>query len=113
MVAVAPRGLVGRDEELRRLDAFVDAAAQGSKVMVLSGEAGIGKTSLLQAALRRARAHDFAVIEARPTEAERRLSFASLGDLFAGCDGEIGALAAPQRRALRTALLIEEPEGEP
>src|SRR3954454_22911673 len=105
MVAVAQRGLVGRDEELRRLDAFVDAAAQGSKVLVLSGEAGIGKTSLLQAAVDRARASDFVVIEARPTEAERRLAFASLGDLFAGRGDEIGGLAPPQRRALRTALL--------
>ncbi len=45
--------------------------------------------------------------------AERELSFAALGDLLAGTQDEIGRLPAPQRRALRIALVLEEPQGEP
>jgi len=52
--AVAPaarfgRGLVGRDEELSRCRALMDTAAtQASRVLVVEGEAGIGKTRLMQ-----------------------------------------------------------------
>ena len=61
----------------------------------------------------RARARGFRVLEARPTKAEQKLSFAALGDLLADAHGEIGGLPAPQRRALRVALLLEEPYGLP
>jgi tetratricopeptide (TPR) repeat protein len=44
---------------------------------------------------------------------ERDLSFAGLGDLLSGTHDEIGGLPAPQRRALRIALVLEEAEGEP
>lgn len=105
-------GLVGRDDELRRVDAFLDEAVERSRVLVLSGEPGIGKTRLLQAGVERALARGVSVLRARPNEAERRLAFAGLGDLFAVRYDEIGALPAPQRRALRAALLLEDVRGE-
>jgi len=113
MAAVALTGLVGRDEELRRLDVFLNDAAGGPEAIALVGEAGIGKTTLWRAAVERSRAHGFRVLQARPAEAERELSFAALGDLLADVHDEISGLPSPQRRALRVALLLEELRGTP
>jgi DNA-binding CsgD family transcriptional regulator len=113
MPSVAPPGFVGRDQDLRRLDLFLDEAAHGDASIALVGEAGIGKTTLWRAGVELARARGIRVLEARPTPAERALSFAALGDLLARAHDEIGGLPAPQRRALRVALLIEEPKGAP
>ena len=43
----SPHGLVGRDAELARLRALVDPVADESRVLVVLGEAGMGKTVLL------------------------------------------------------------------
>ena len=86
---------------------------RGPAGVVLEGEAGIGKTVLWRAALDRARALGLRVLDARPTEAERELSFVALTDLLADVRDEIGRLPAPQRRALRVALLLEELRGAP
>jgi DNA-binding CsgD family transcriptional regulator len=46
---------IGRAEELRRLDAVLDRAEQGSpQVVLVAGDAGVGKTRLLQALADRA-----------------------------------------------------------
>jgi len=113
MAAAALTDLVGRDEELRHLEMFLNEAAHEPEAIVLVGEAGIGKTALWCAAVEWARGRGFRVLEARPTEAERELSFAALGDLLADVHDEIGGLPAPQRRALRVALLLEESSGTP
>src|SRR4051812_41724188 len=105
--------LVGRAEEVRRLDAFLDDSEDSRAAVVLVGEAGIGKTTLWRAAVASARARGFRVLEARPAQAERELSFAGLADLVTDLREEIGGLPAPQRRALRVALLVEEPQGAP
>jgi DNA-binding CsgD family transcriptional regulator len=104
--------LVGRQRELDQVLAFF-GAENGSGKLVLEGEAGIGKTTLWRAGLDEARRRGFRVLDARPAAAERELSFAALGDLLRDLDDAIGALPAPQRRALRIALLIDEAKGEP
>ena len=38
--------VIGRDEELAAIDAFLTEVAQGPRALVLSGEPGIGKTIL-------------------------------------------------------------------
>lgn len=113
MVVVAPQGLVGRDEELRRLGRFLDSEAGEPGALIIQGEAGVGKTSVWGAALDLARARGFAVLRARPAEFERELSYAALGDLLSEVHDEIGLLPGPQRRALRVALLLDEPQGVP
>lgn len=104
---------VGRDEELARLAVFLDAAFEGRASLLLEGEPGIGKTTLWGAGVERAEQLGFRIVEARPAAVERQLAFAALGDLLAGLGSEIGGLPAPQRRALRIALVLEEPSGEP
>src|SRR4051794_23026667 len=49
------RRLIGRDEELALVRAFVDRAEDGFASLTLEGEAGIGKSTLWLAAVDRAR----------------------------------------------------------
>ncbi|MYT25710.1 AAA family ATPase, partial [Streptomyces sp. SID7760] len=51
--SLAADRLLGRDEELAGLAAAADRARAGrAQVVLISGEAGIGKSSLLEAAVR-------------------------------------------------------------
>src|SRR5947208_10082967 len=102
-----PSALIGRDSELAAIEEYF--AGSSSRALVLEGEAGIGKSTLWAAAVERARGLGFCVLTARPVEAEAEMSFAALGDLLSPTRDEIGALPAPQRRALRVALLLDDP----
>ncbi|HEX7196287.1 MAG TPA: AAA family ATPase [Candidatus Limnocylindria bacterium] len=98
--------IVGREADLRVVGHFLDGMASGPRALVLTGEAGIGKSTVWQAALERARERGYRVISARPTEAEARLPFAALNDLFGALLDEVRPeLAEPQQRALEMALL--------
>ena len=100
--------IVGRDEELAALHRFVARRADGPAALVLSGEAGIGKSTLWRAGVEAARQRGLRVLAARPTEAERPLDLTGLGDLLDGVAWEVlPELTAPQRRALEVALLID------
>ena len=113
MDVVRAKSVVGRDEVLDRVESFVSETRDGPAKLLLEGEAGIGKTTLWRAGVDHAREVGWRVLEARPAAAERELSYVALGDLLAGLDDEIGGLPAPQRRALRIALVLEAPEVEP
>ena len=98
--------VVGRDEELAVVAAFVHGALDGPTVFVLEGEAGIGKSTLWQAGVDRARSEGLRVLAVRPAEAELGLGHAGLGDLVDGVVDEVlPSLAVPRRRALEAALL--------
>jgi predicted ATPase len=60
--------LVGRDEDLRRVSAFVDQAAVGGGALLVVGDAGIGKTAVLDAAAAHAEAHGSRVLCAAAVE---------------------------------------------
>src|SRR5215210_3259127 len=99
--------LIGRDEELNAVRAFLSDSRDGPALVLLEGEAGIGKTSVWEAVIA-AEGHRRQVLRARPAEAETALSFAGLSDLLAGVlDAALTGLPAPQRRALEVALLLE------
>jgi DNA-binding CsgD family transcriptional regulator len=106
--------IVGREDELRALRAFVEDAEAGASAIVLEGTAGIGKSTLWFAGVEHARQHGLRVLLSRPAEAERALAHAGLGDLFGDAlDDVLPALTAPRRRALEVALLLEEAAGDP
>jgi DNA-binding CsgD family transcriptional regulator len=106
--------IVGRDQELGFLDAFLDRADGGSTAFVLEGEAGIGKSTLWLAGVEAARERGLRVLESRPTEAERGFAHAGLGDLFEpALDEVLPELAAPRRRALEVALALEDEADDP
>ena len=46
--------VVGRDVELTIIDRFLDGLRSGSATLIIEGMAGIGKTTMLQTAVRRA-----------------------------------------------------------
>jgi DNA-binding CsgD family transcriptional regulator len=95
--------LVGRSTELDRLVTVLDGARQGtSGVVVLHGEAGIGKSALLGAL--EAAATDFRVLWVIGVQAEAGLGFAGLHRLLAPLASRVEGLPAPQRQALETAF---------
>jgi len=63
---------LGRQAECRLIDELLErGAAETSGVLVIRGEAGIGKSTLLHYARRRARDSGFAVLGCRGLEPER------------------------------------------
>jgi hypothetical protein len=101
--------LVGREEELAAVAGFLEEPHDGPAVLVLEGEAGIGKSTLWQAAADDARARGLTVLASRPAEAERSLAHAGLGDLLEHvADETLPRLSAPRRRALHVTLLQDE-----
>jgi len=112
--APAAANLVGRLTELGQIDRFLDSARTGLQALLLSGEAGIGKTSLWKAAVDQASGLGFRVLACRPTEVETQLSFAALVDLLDGvADDVLPQLPEPQRQALGAALLRLSPGAAP
>jgi hypothetical protein len=108
-VTVTDRQLVGRDEELAAIVRLLDAPEELSRITVLSGAAGIGKTSLWLAGIDAAAAHGYRILSSRPSEAETGLSFAGLADLLGNAAGEVLPEPPPiQQRALEAALLLGE-----
>src|SRR4051812_45893441 len=94
-----PAGLRGRASECALLDELVAAIRRGeSRSLVLRGEAGIGKTALLDYLM--ASASDLTVVRAVGVESDMELGFASLQQLCAPLLDRLPALPDPQRRAL-------------
>jgi DNA-binding CsgD family transcriptional regulator len=99
----APGGLAlrGRRDECAVLDQLLeDARARQRGVLVLRGDAGIGKTALLKYAI--TSASDMTVLRAVGVEAEMELPFATLHQLCASSLDRLDSLPGPQRDALRT-----------
>ncbi|MEU4291737.1 AAA family ATPase [Kribbella sp. NPDC026596] len=94
-------GLRGRVSECEVLTNLVRSAQDGhSQVLVLRGEAGIGKTALLHFLLDHAT--DCRVSRAAGVESEMELAFASLHQLCAPFLNRLDELPAPQNDALAT-----------
>jgi DNA-binding CsgD family transcriptional regulator len=91
--------LLGRARERVLLDELVeDVRAGRSRSLVLRGEAGVGKTALLEHLV--ASAPDLTVVRTVGAEAEMELAFASLHQLCGPLLDRIPRLSVPQRQAL-------------
>ena len=104
-----PRGraapLTGRTSEVRALGRFIEAVRAGeSRVLVVRGEPGVGKTVLLDYLA--AQASGCQVVRAVGVQSEMELAFAGLHQLCAPIVGHLEHLPVPQRDALRTAFGI-------
>jgi DNA-binding CsgD family transcriptional regulator len=105
--------MVGREPELVILREFLELDP-GWRALVVTGDAGIGKTTLWEAGIAFARGRGVRVLSTRASGAEARLAFTALIDLLDGVDlGALEGLPAPQLRALEVALLRAEPGGDP
>jgi len=103
--------LVGRDRELASITRFLDG--ERSRVLLVQGEPGIGKSSLCGLVPGLAAARDRRVLRTVGSAAETQLSFTGLRDLLddAFTDDVAAVLPEPQRHALAVALLREEESG--
>jgi DNA-binding CsgD family transcriptional regulator len=103
MPATGGLGFLGRSRERERLDGVLAEVHDGrSAALVIRGEPGIGKTSLLRYAARQAAGLRIAEVEG--VQAEMELGFAAIHQLCAPLFDELDGLAAPQRDALEVAL---------
>ena len=93
--------LYGRRDECAALAGLLaDVRAGHSAVLVLRGEAGVGKTALLDHAVQSAA--DLRVVRAAGVQSEMELPFAGLHQLCGPMLDRLGRLPAPQRDALET-----------
>jgi DNA-binding CsgD family transcriptional regulator/tetratricopeptide (TPR) repeat protein len=104
--AGSSRKLYGRRGECKLLDGLLEQVRGGhSMVMVVLGEAGVGKTALLEHVLESAA--DLRVARAAGVESEMELAFAGLHQLCGPMLDHFDRLPGPQRAALGTAFGLE------
>ena len=95
--------LLDRELERGQIDRVLELARQGrSAALVLQGEPGTGKTTLLDYAVESGR--DFEIVRVLGIESEAELGFAALHQLLLPFAAGLRFLPAPQRDALAGAL---------
>jgi DNA-binding CsgD family transcriptional regulator len=106
--------IIGREAGLARLRALVDPAPLSSQVLLVTGEAGMGKTVLLADAAARARRAGIRVLAVTGRESESRLAFAGLHQLLRPVlPAAAAGLPARQAQALLGALGLAADPGAP
>lgn len=104
-------GLVGREREFERIRSFLARAAADGDALVLSGEPGVGKTVLLDAAAEEASAAGTRLLRAAGAEFGADVAFAGLNQLLRPLREDVGQLGAAHRRALSAVLGIGDEAG--
>ncbi|MEA2419654.1 MAG: hypothetical protein QOE60_1860, partial [Thermoleophilaceae bacterium] len=103
-----PTGSFGRDAERGRIDIALRAAREGkSTVIVLRGEAGIGKTALLDDAVQRSTG--LRMLRIRGEDSEPELPFAGLAALCRPLAGYLEAIEPARAERLAGVLGLEGP----
>jgi DNA-binding CsgD family transcriptional regulator len=99
-------GLTGRRAECDVLDQLIEALRAGeSRVLVVHGEPGVGKTALLEYAIESAAG--LRVARVAGVESEMELAFAALQQVCAPMLDKLAGLPDPQRAALGVAFGLE------
>jgi DNA-binding CsgD family transcriptional regulator len=99
--------LRGRGDECALLDRLLDGARAGnSGALVVRGEAGVGKTALLDYAI--GSGSGMVVVRVSGVDSQMELAFAALHQLCAPLLDRLGALPAPQREALAVTFGLSE-----
>ena len=108
-----PEPIIGREAELARLRGLVDPVPRASQVLLVVGEAGMGKSVLLADAAERARAAGMRVLSVTGRESESRLAFAGLHQLLRPVLSGAAGLPGRQARALLGALGLDTEPAAP
>jgi DNA-binding CsgD family transcriptional regulator len=104
--------LIGRGAEMGVIQALLDDVLGGaSRVLVLRGQPGIGKTALLQAMAERAAKSGMRLAQATGVQVEIGFDFAGLHQLLAPFLGGLPGLPERQRAALETAFGLGAGQG--
>jgi len=105
------QAIVGRNDEVEVLAAFVADEEREPRALLIEGEPGIGKTTLWQHLRASAAERGWVTLAHRPVRSEMDLSYAGLVELLDGIDGTVvSGLPTPQARVLRMVLRKEEPD---
>jgi DNA-binding CsgD family transcriptional regulator len=105
---VAGPRIFGRERELGRLHELVDGVEGRGAALIVRGEPGIGKSTLLAAAARRARAAGMQLLQTSGVQSETQLPFAGLHQLVLPVLARADRLPAPQQTALLAAFGMVE-----
>ena len=108
-----PGPIIGREAEFARLRGLVDPVPRASQVLLVLGEAGLGKSVLLADAAERARAAGMRVLSVTGRESESRLAFAGLHQLLRPVLSGAAGLPWRQARALLGALGLDTDPAAP
>src|ERR1700722_466738 len=101
----APMEMVGRELEIRQLRLFVGLIAQGAgEALLLSGDPGVGKTSLLDFTADLATDAGIRLLRATGSQFEAGISYAALHQLVHPCLKQVPELSPPLAGALNVAL---------
>jgi len=105
--------VIGRTEMVARLVATIAATGSPGRCLAITGPAGIGKTSVVDAVLSQV-GNGTTILRCRGIDSETQVPFVGLSDLLAPIIERRGELPAAQARALAGAIAIDEPvSGEP
>jgi DNA-binding CsgD family transcriptional regulator len=101
--------LYGREREIELVADLISRASSGGSSLVVRGEAGIGKSSLLAEAAAHARQRGMLVLSTAGAQSETNLPFAALQHLLRPILEGIGRLEPMQRSALSSAFGLIDP----
>ena len=96
--------LLGRDLELARIESILEGARSHGEALVVTGEAGIGKSALLDFACKLAEQNGLRVLAAAGVQSETQLSYAGLHQLLQPLLAGLALLPVRLREALLTAF---------
>jgi DNA-binding SARP family transcriptional activator len=118
VVAARTPRLIGRERELTALDDALAVAADQLRILLVDGEAGMGKTALLHEWASQLRGRGVAVLEAQCDELGRSLPLQPVADALTSHLSEQGRVAASEFLATDEALLapllgLAAPDDEP
>ena len=100
--------LIGRSDEIARVDVLLDRVRERGGTLVIRGEPGIGKSALLDRARDRASSLGARTLATVGVESESELAFAGLHQLLAPIESRIEGLSDPQRQALDGAFGVDD-----
>jgi len=99
--------MVGRDDQLGEIASLLDeATGRHGAALVISGEAGIGKSALLERAIRDARDHGMRVLSVAGVQAEGTIPYAGLDNLLRPLRPAPTTSGSPYRRAVEVLELL-------
>ncbi|MFF9001093.1 ATP-binding protein [Streptomyces achromogenes] len=105
-VAPASPRLLGRDADLAFIQSFLGNTEVHGAALLLSGEAGVGKSAVLDAVAAGAAHNGVRVLRAAGVQFEADISYAGLNQLLVPLFDELDVLGNPHRDALRVAVGI-------
>lgn len=93
--------VIGRQAELKRIDAVLERVPDRTRVLLVEGPPGMGKTTLWLAGVEDAAARGWRTLTARPTDAEATFAYAGMRDLLESAyEDALPTLPVPQQRSL-------------